>query len=137
VAEDVVQDVMIDLWERRATIVVRGTLRSYLFGAVRRRIADHQRHDGVVERHAAQQLPVVTVSSEHILDADELERATAAALATLSARSRAILEFRWHSGLSYSEIADALGVSEEAAKKQGRRAELVVRALLARFAPPD
>jgi len=137
VAEDVVQDVMIDLWERRETLVVRGTLRGYLFGAVRRRAADVRRRAGVVERHAAESVPSDAVPSpERELEAGELMQAVDAALAALPERSRLILTLRWADGLSYPEIAEVLEITEDAAKKQGRRMELLLRSVLARFAPP-
>jgi RNA polymerase sigma-70 factor (ECF subfamily) len=143
-AEDVVQDVMVDLWERRATLTVSGSLRGYLFGAVRRRIADHQRHEGVVQRVAEAALdgrgPLPAVGTgpsppDEAAVANELQTAIDAALAQLPARARLILALRWFDGLSYPEIAEALDMSVEAAKKQGRRMELVVRPLLARFTP--
>jgi RNA polymerase sigma-70 factor (ECF subfamily) len=141
VAEDIVQDVMVDLWDRRKTVVVRGSLRGYLFGAVRRRIADRQRHDGVVQRHLALTIATdpthgtQTPTPDQTAEANELATAVDSALATLPERTRLILTMRWIDGLSYSEIAEALDISTEAAKKQGRRMEIVVRTLLARFSP--
>jgi RNA polymerase sigma-70 factor (ECF subfamily) len=136
VAEDVVQDVLVDLWERRDRVVVRGTLRGYLFGATRRRIADLRRREGVAERYAeVVRAGVVGVEVASVIDAHELDRAVRDALATLPDRARLILMMRWSDGLSYPEIAEALEISVESAKKQGRRTELMVRALLARFAP--
>lgn len=136
VAEDVIQDVLVDLWERRDTVRVRGSLRGYLFGATRHRIADLRRRDGVVERHAeVLRLRAVTESAEPMIDRWELDRAVHDALATLSDRARLVLTLRWSDGLTYPEIAEALDISIEAAKKQGQRAEVVVRGLLARFAP--
>jgi RNA polymerase sigma-70 factor (ECF subfamily) len=137
VAEDVVQDVLVDLWERRDRVVVRGTLRGYLFGATRRRIADLRRREGVAERHAAvvRADEVAAHDGESVIDVHELDCAVHDALATLSDRARLILMMRWGDGLSYPEIAEALEISVESAKKQGHRTELMVRALLARFAP--
>jgi len=142
VAEDVIQDVLIDLWNRREVMVIHGTLRGYLYGAVRRRIAYYLRHEKVRERFAQDASDAVTAfmaqdtgaaPPDDIAQAGELAAAVYDALATLSPRSRLILTMRWIDQLSYPEIADALGLSHAAAKKQGRRLEDVIRPLLLRF----
>ncbi len=143
-AEDVVQDVMLDLWDRREGLMIRGSIRGYLFGAVKRRIAGHKRHEGVVRNvtdamtHGV--IPMLSSALPSMTPADaaeasELEQRVTVALATLSTQSRLILTLHWIEGLSYAEIADTLGISVAAAKKQGRRMEVVIRNLLAHFAP--
>jgi RNA polymerase sigma-70 factor (ECF subfamily) len=136
--EDVVQDVMIDLWTRHDTLAVQGNLRGYLFGAVRLRAANMNRRDSVAQRAAASvedSQPHSAVDPLEHTETEELRTAINDALATLPERSRLILTMRWMDGLSYPEIAAALGTSVDAAKKQGRRIELIVRNLLGRFAP--
>jgi RNA polymerase sigma-70 factor (ECF subfamily) len=144
VAEDVVQEVMVDLWERRATLVIQGTLRGYLFGAVRRRIAVLRRHAAVVQRHTSTlemegnlppELGVMAPAPDRAAEMDDLARAIAAALATLPARAQTIMTLKWVDGFTYPEIAEALDMSVDAAKKQGRRMERILQKLLARFAP--
>ena len=87
------------------------------------------------------QRPVLAVgalpsSPDQTAAVHELQAAIDAALTQLPVRARLILTLRWFDGLSYPEIAEVLDVSVEAAKKQGRRAERIIRPLLARFAPP-
>ena len=50
IAEDIVQDVMFDLWQRRETVDVHNGLTPYLFGAVRNRVAKYLRHEQIVAR---------------------------------------------------------------------------------------
>lgn len=139
-AEDAVQDVMVDLWERRDRLALQGSLRGYLFGAVRLRIADRLRHEQVVDRTAQRlatqatfEMASVAPTQSEQLEASELSEAIERALATLPPKSRLILTLRWMNGMSYPEIATALGMSTDAAKKQGYRMEIVVRKLLADF----
>ena len=70
---------------------------------------------------------------DSIAEAREVAAAVKEALAALPPRSRLILTMRWIDQLSYTEIAEALGMSHAAAKKQGRRMENVIRPLLERF----
>ena len=44
-AQDIVQDVFVDLWDRRETLEIRKTLEAYLFIAVRNRAMDVVRHE--------------------------------------------------------------------------------------------
>lgn len=136
-AEDVVQDVMADLWVRRMNLVVQGSLRGYLYGAVRRRALYAARQqvsgahltDRVTMENAAPVAPAADEGMEHA----ELDAAVAAAVAALPERARLVIGLRWRNGLSYQQIADALGLSVEAAKKQGQRAEAALRALLSHY----
>jgi RNA polymerase sigma-70 factor (ECF subfamily) len=73
---------------------------------------------------------------DQVAEANDLQTSVDAALSALPPRSRLIITLRWIDGLSYPEISEVLGISTDAAKKQGRRVELALRTLLARFAPP-
>src|SRR5438552_19172921 len=50
VAEEIVQDVMLELWRRRETLIVEDSLRAYLFRAARNRALNHIRHLAVQRR---------------------------------------------------------------------------------------
>ncbi len=143
-AEEAVQDVMLDVWERRETLEIRGSVRAYLFGAVRLRIADRLRREKVAA--SARQTMAIETDPMAVggnmptlpsadLEARELREAIQEALTNLPPQSRMILTLRWVDGMTYPEIAAVLGISVDAAKKQGRRMEVVLRVLLARFAP--
>ncbi len=143
-AEDIIQDVMLDIWQRRETLVVRGSLRGYVFGAVRLRIADRVRYESTTasanEKLVESIHPVAMggnrgESPAAHTETQELEAAVREALTKLPPQARMILTLRWIEGFKYIEIASALGISVDAAKKQGRRMEVVIRDLLSRFKP--
>ena len=142
-AEDAVQDIMLDLWERRSVLSIQGSVRGYLFGAVRLRIADRLRRERSAEAAnnalENQYSPHSVENSESLpssaVELSELNAAVEKALASLPERSRLILTLRWIDGMSYPEIASILDISVDAAKKQGRRMEIALREILARFAP--
>lgn len=114
VAEDVVQQVFIEVWMRRAEWQPRH-LRPALIRAVRYRALDHWRQ----ARHFEPLDTVRSFTTERtgIEDAEhhELEGALARALAQLPERRRTALLLRAVQQLSYAEIGAALDISEKAA----------------------
>lgn len=136
-AEEVVQDVMLELWRRRAGIVIETTLRAYLHRAVRNRALNLVRHESVVRRTRplvvdAQQPPVPAdrAATEHEIDA-----ALARALDELPPRCREVFELSRVRGLRYAEIASALGISIKTVEAQMGKALRMVRARLAPWLP--
>jgi RNA polymerase sigma factor (sigma-70 family) len=46
-----------------------------------------------------------------LLDDKELQQRVSAAIASLPERARLVMELRWRAGLTYAEVADAMGIS--------------------------
>ncbi|HXC24395.1 MAG TPA: sigma-70 family RNA polymerase sigma factor, partial [Gemmatimonadaceae bacterium] len=63
-AEDVVQDTLFNIWLAHEQLIVRGSLSSYLFGAVRNRALNYTRHERVAARWSKR-----AISSADDLDA--------------------------------------------------------------------
>jgi RNA polymerase sigma-70 factor (ECF subfamily) len=143
VAEEIVQDVFFALWRRRAEITLDDHLGPYLFAAVRSKTIQHARHVRVVEdtarRHAEAPLGsgMPPVSPDDGVVFAELQRAVAEAIGQLTELQRNVLTLRWTQGMTYGQIATVLGISQEAAKKHGARAQKVVLPLLEPFATND
>jgi RNA polymerase sigma-70 factor (ECF subfamily) len=138
-AEDLVHAVMAAIWHRRHVFEIRTTVMGYLFGAVRREVLMHQRHQRVVHADALRTLvspPPAPPSPETTASFDELRQALRVAIDALPARTRDVLMLRWVDELRYDEIADTLGISESAAKMHVHRAQPIVRPLLERFREP-
>lgn len=141
-AEEMVQETFLGVWRTRATWDVRGTVREYIFGAVRNRVLDYRRHERVIDaagaRVGAQAVAGVAQRADApdtlVTDA-ELRSAVDAELARMPEERRQVLVLRWQEDLSYPEIAAILGISVNAAKQQGSRAQRALRALLERFHP--
>lgn len=106
-AEDAVQDVFADLWERRGEVESEGA-RGWLIRALYRRMVDMHRHDEVV-RNAQ-----VTQENEYRQHEDfELKDALAHALATLPEQQRMLVLLRDLEGYEYAEMAQMTGLSEQ------------------------
>jgi RNA polymerase sigma-70 factor (ECF subfamily) len=137
VAEELVQDVMLELWRRRETLAPDGSPQAYLFQATRNRALNHLRHLRVAARgetHAAREL---TMPAQADRDAaqGELEAAVRGAMAALPPRCREVFELSRVQGLKYAEIAQTLGVSVKAVEAQMGRALRVMRERLAPWLP--
>lgn len=106
-AEDAVQDVFADLWERRSEVESEGA-RGWLVRALYRRLVDMHRHDEVV-RNA--QVAQENEYRQH--ENFELKDALAHALATLSEQQRMLVLLRDLEGYEYAEMAQITGLSEQ------------------------
>jgi RNA polymerase sigma factor (sigma-70 family) len=146
-AEDVAQEVLLKLWERRTTLVVRGSVRAYLYtlarnhavntlrGRTRREGGAAAGHglpdlDAVAGRLAVPGMGVAPVDPERAMTAAEQTAILKAAIGALSPRRREILALRWEHGLSYAEIGSVLGISVRAAEQTHARAVRELRRTL-------
>lgn len=123
VAEELVQDLFLDLWTRRAHLVVERSVVSYLQTAMRNRALNHLRH----ERRVVAPLPDETrpdapdaaaPGESELLDALELQDA----IEHLPARCRLIFTLSRQQDMSYGEIASSLGLSIKTVETQMGRA---------------
>ncbi len=140
-AEEVVQEVMLELWRRRETLVVEESLRAYLFRATRNRALNQLRHERV-RVAAAPRLRVETASAataEPNLVQQEIDAALAEAMGALPPRCREVFELSRVHGLRYAEIASTLGLSVKTVEAQMGKALRILRERLASWLPsaPD
>lgn len=137
IAEEIVQDVLLALWQRRATLVVEDSLRAYLFRATRNRALNHLRH-AAIERKAEPELSAVespAAPAPAVLVHEEIDAALRNAVAALPPRCREVFELSRMHGLRYSEIATTLGISVKTVEAQMGKALRTLRELLAPWLP--
>ena len=144
-AEEVVQDTLLQLWRRRASLDPAGTVQAWLFHAVRNRALNVIRHDGIVARAK----PKIVVAhrirhGEHALsDADialaeaELHFAIDAAVEALPRRCRDVFILSRRHGLRQTQIAARLGISLKAVEANMTRALRELRATLSPLVDDD
>ncbi|HEX2780287.1 MAG TPA: RNA polymerase sigma-70 factor [Gemmatimonadaceae bacterium] len=137
VAEEVVQDVMLELWRRRETLVVDDSLRAYLYRATRNRALNHLRHEAIVRRSEPELTPdpESRPRGDAELVLEELDAAIKRAVAELPDRCREVFELSRMRGLKYSEIASTLGISVKTVEAQMGKALRLLRASLAGWLP--
>ena len=135
-AEDVAQDVMVELWRRRETLVLETSLRAYLFRAVRNRSLNYLRHLRIAPRvdpEAAAHLSGGSADGDTL--EKEMETAIRTAIAGLPERCREVFELSRVHGLKYAEIAKALDISVKTVEAQMGKAIRVLRGRLAPWLP--
>lgn len=138
VAEDVVQDVFCDLWERRADWHLRLSVMAYLFQAVRNTALDHLKHRRVEqaweaeEKHRGRTAPSRTPADT--LQHRELRRAMEEAVAALPKRRRLVYQMVRQQGMSYAEVAAVLDIAPKTVENQMGRALKTLRKQLSEYA---
>jgi RNA polymerase sigma-70 factor (ECF subfamily) len=139
VAEEIVHDVLLGVWQGRSSWTVRDSVRSYLFGAVRNRAIRYLKHERVVWRWRERQVaeartrpawPASPMADEHDRT-QALDGALARAVAELPDRCHQVFTLRWQRGLSYADIAKAMGISVRTVENQLARALKALRRRLA------
>lgn len=139
VADDVLQDVFADLWERRTEIVVRESPEIYLYGAVRHRALNLLRHDRVARRTDDELRPdedgipglgAVEPQPDTAAQLTDLHEALERAVLALPLAQRQVVLLHWRQGLSNGEIAQMMGISTGAVAVSLSRARAALRAAL-------
>lgn len=136
-AEEIAQDVMLELWRRRESLVVEQTFRAYLIRSTRNRALNHVRHQRIVAREAAfaaLDSPSSPSAEEEVLGV-ELERAIRDAVEGLSENCREVFQLSRQSGLKYAEIASTLEISIKTVEKRMGQALSELRERLAPWMP--
>lgn len=133
-AEEVVQDVMLELWRRREGLAVQESLRGYLFRATRNRSLNLLRHGRVARRSEPElaRARVAVADTDELTVQGELGAAVVAAVAALPDGVREVFELSRVRGLRYAEIAATLGISVKTVEARMGRA---LRSLRERLAP--
>ena len=134
-AEDVVQDVMLNVWRQRETLHVEDSARAYLFRSVRNRALNQLRNERVRRDaipHLESEVQPAAGGDANLVE-EELASAIRDAVAALPPRCREVFELSRGQGLRYSEIAAVLGISIKTVETQMGRALKSLRGRLAGF----
>ena len=123
-AQEVVQELFLDLWTQRGRWRVTGTPRGYLYAAARNRALKRVRHERVARRWAAgeslDERPgglAAPPPADTALEAEEQLGALREAVAGLPERSRLAVVLRWQEQMSHREVAEAMGISVKGVEK--------------------
>jgi len=136
-AEEVAQEVMLELWRRRESLQVEQTFRAYLLRSTRNRALNHVRHQRVVAREAAIAAidsPSAPSAEDEMLGAD-LEQAVRAEIDGLPEKCRQVFQLSRDQGLRYAEIAVTLEISVKTVEKRMGQALAELRERLAQWLP--
>jgi RNA polymerase sigma-70 factor, ECF subfamily len=116
IAEELVQDVFLRLWEQRAWWVEEEALRARLYTVARSRALDYLRHEEVAKR-LQPEVESRQLTDDRLAD-DELNTALRRAIDELPSRCREAFTLYWQQGMRYAEVAKVMGVSEKTVENQ-------------------
>ncbi|MFC4873543.1 sigma-70 family RNA polymerase sigma factor [Negadavirga shengliensis] len=133
IVEDILQEIFVDIWQRRKSIVIRSTLKAYLLTAVKYKVLKHIDASrrlvfesiGETNLEAAREQPLAL---EDIYDQLEI------VLSRLPEKQRLIFKMGRLEGFSAEEIAQALGLSTQTVHNHLSKSTKLVRAELKHFA---
>lgn len=118
---DIVQDVMLSLWQKRENINHHLSLGGYLYTAVRNRIFDAMSHKKVISKYAESMvfyMENAIVHSDDRLREEELMSLLKSEIDRLPEKMREVFILYRTEELSYKDIAERLGISDKTAKQQ-------------------
>jgi RNA polymerase sigma-70 factor (ECF subfamily) len=135
-AEDITQEVFVRLWEHPGRFDPdRGVLRAYLLAMTHSRAVERVRSEESLRRRrdaAAREAMFASDAPDpgDTLATRDAQRAVRQALAELPAAQRVPIEMAYYSGMSYRDVAEALGEPEGTVKYRIRGGMRKMRAAL-------
>lgn len=137
-AEEVVQACFIKLWEKRESISIQSSVKSYLYQIIRNACLNEIKHQKVKKSYGemiSQQGAPHSEASDQSTLKGELEEKIALALQSLPQQCRLIFTMSRFEELKYQEIADQLNLSIKTVENQMGKALKLMRAQLQEYLP--
>jgi RNA polymerase sigma-70 factor (family 1) len=126
-SEDLVQDVFMQLWEKRDEVKDE-TVRAYLFTIARNSFLKSTRRQKYDLKFRSEYFEENEHESpEYLMEMKEFDRKLQEVLAVLPEKSRVVFLMNRMDGMTYPEIAKNLGVTVKAVEKQMSRALSIIR----------
>jgi RNA polymerase sigma-70 factor (ECF subfamily) len=137
VAEGIVQDLFVYLWQNMDRLLINTSLKSYLFQAVRNRAFNHLKHLKTRQEHTEYTLHNEQgfTSSEKTLEIKDLQKKIDSGIAQLPDKCRQIFLMSRSEGKKYKQIAEELGISIKTVENQMGKALKIMRSELGDYLP--
>ena len=120
-AEEIVQEVLVRIWDKRDQLDIKGSIMAYITTSVKNSCLNYIKHQSIVaahERSEAQRVAYDPGEMEEEMADIELETAVLNAIAELPPQRQKIFSLSRVDGLKYQEIADKLGLSIKTVEAQ-------------------
>lgn len=137
IAENIVQEVFVSVWNQRERLNPSKMIKSYLFTAVKNEALNELRHRDVQTRSQERILNLITkdTNPEQELTSAEIDKEIHQAINELPEKCREIFKMNRFDELKYAEIAEILNISIKTVETQMGRALKKLRERLKPFLP--
>jgi RNA polymerase sigma factor (sigma-70 family) len=132
-AEELVQDLFMDLWRRRKDLRIKGCFSSYLAIAMKYKVIDtrlKKRRLQEFKARSANSNTLIDTSTEEQLRFHELQRRLDLVVQDLPERSRLIYTLSRESGCTHKQIGDRLSISNKTVEAHLSRIIKLIRTKL-------
>lgn len=127
-AEDVVQQLFVNLWEKRNTIEVDGSWKSYLLRSTHNSCLNHIKHEKIKAEHADHTLATEATSEQRdLLEEEEFKQKVKTSVRQLPPQCKKIFLMSRVQGKKYQQIADELNLSVKTIENQMGKALKMLR----------
>lgn len=129
-AQDLVQDLFLRLWEKKGSMVFSGQLSSYLYKSIKNRVLDHLAHKKVGSKYTdyVVQSNIEGVNTtEELIKYQELAEIIEREILSLPPKIQRVFRMNKEAEMSYKEIAQKLGITNNTAKLQVHKALKVLK----------
>lgn len=137
-AEEIVQEVFFNYWNKRKSLEITGSIEAYLFRAVRNSCLNYLKHQQVKNQYVqAQEKPLQeeeSRTSDRVVEL-ELQQKIDDCIEQLPPERQRIFKLSRYEGLKYKEIADQMGLSVKTIENQMGKALKFLRENLTEYLP--
>lgn len=126
IAKDIAQDVFVKIWDRRAKLDIRESLRAYLLRATRNNSLNNLRSKRHLSFEDHQEPEDTSANVQEKLQAYDLENFIQQAIAKLPPGCRTVFLLKQIEGLSLKEIANELNISTKTVENQLTKARKMI-----------
>ena len=137
-AEEVVQSAFLSVWEKRASLDIKTSLKSYLYTMVRNISLNIIKHQKIKQKYVGEALATKKGSHDHVAEkviSSELEANIQVAMESLPEQCKLIFKLSRFEELRYSEIAEQLNISVKTVENQMGKALRIMRDQLKDYLP--
>lgn len=120
-AKDIVQEIFVDLWDKKESIEIQHSLKSYLFRITRNKVLNTYAHKKVHEKYIHSMAEYMSKSenkTDYLLRENLVRERIMFEIESLPNKMRQVFEMSRHEHKTYKEIADELQISDKTVKKQ-------------------